>query len=402
MCPDYPPLVRGGGAETFKLLTETWRECGHNVTVLSTLQKNKNLNNLPKKDNLGDPILFHLFSLPKIFKEATFFAPLIFAEHHKLLKWIKRNYYKFDYIVINGITETISREVLFHLPATMKDRIILINHGLPTAKYDKFLSFISIIVHKSIGKILVMKSNKIVVFSDSSAYEYNGFYGLGVEQKLYQFPLGIDFRQFKQIYRFLSHDETNIRYWTHKLGIKSKFIFSIGRNVRTKGFDQLVKSFSEILPEFPDLELVIGGDSTEYTNELKWLTEKLKISDKVKFLGRVEESAKIALFLNCDLFVIPSLKEGFGLNAIEARVLNIKTIATLTGSHGKILDEKRCNKLIIDPEAELTNAIREMLNKQECIQKWNEGIEQKFDIKKTGKELINVMLDSVEESIKML
>ena len=389
ICPDYPPLVRGGGAETFKLLTENWSLDGNCVTVITSTPHRTAL---PTKGSYDKSVSsYRLVPLPPTFSEARFFSPLYPLEHLRLMRWIKSECHKYDYIIVNGITETISREFLLHIPSSYLDKVILIDHGIPTADYSWLFSTFSRFIHKTIGKVLVEKLRSIVVFSEASEKEYVNTFGLNLNQRIHKILLGMDFAQFKELFINLSKDGIKKSEILIKLGINKNFIFSIGRNVRTKGFEQLIYAFSEIASDFSDLELVIAGDLTDYTKYLISISKKLNILDRVKFIGRIDEATKIALMITCKLFLIPSVKEGFGLNALEARVLSVKTLATCTGAHEAILDDPNCDMLIREPYKELTKSMTLLLESEKCFPQWNNEIESRFDIRITALELLKMM-----------
>ncbi len=77
-------------------------------------------------------------------------------------------------------------------------------------------------------------------------------------------------------------------------------------------------------------ELWIGGDG-DAKDELQALSRKLNISDNVRFLGRVEHEDLPNLLSLMDLFVVPSLRESFGVVAVEASACCLPVIVSDTG-----------------------------------------------------------------------
>ena len=94
---------------------------------------------------------------------------------------------------------------------------------------------------------------------------------------------------------------------------------ALGRFVKKKGFDTLLEAFASLRKE-SNVKLTIGGDGPE-RNALKQLAMDLDISDKVEFVGWVED---VAEFLSgSDLFVLPSREEPFGIVILEAMAVGI-------------------------------------------------------------------------------
>ena len=46
LCPDYPPYVRGGGAQTYKILADEWKREGHEVEVIASVPSALAMNRL--------------------------------------------------------------------------------------------------------------------------------------------------------------------------------------------------------------------------------------------------------------------------------------------------------------------------------------------------------------------
>jgi glycosyltransferase involved in cell wall biosynthesis len=84
-----------------------------------------------------------------------------------------------------------------------------------------------------------------------------------------------------------------------------------------KGVDQLIAALPVIRNELPGVRLRIAGTGDDLPR-LQTLSQAQGVADAVEFLGFVEESQLADEFNACDLFALPSGKEGFGLVFIEA------------------------------------------------------------------------------------
>jgi len=83
----------------------------------------------------------------------------------------------------------------------------------------------------------------------------------------------------------------------------------------------------------------IGGDG-EYLEEYQNLTEKLKLNDKVKWLGKLNREEVRVEFHNCDAFVLPSHLESFGIVYAEALACGKPVIGTYSGGPESIVNEQ--------------------------------------------------------------
>jgi len=143
---------------------------------------------------------------------------------------------------------------------------------------------------------------------------------------------------------------------------KQKTILYVGRLVKRKGADDLIKVHKQILQKIPNTKLVIVGDGP-YRKNLETLTKKLGIQDKVEFTGTLKGRKLYEKYAECNVFAMPSKRlvhdvEGFGMVFLEAALLKKPVVGTRSGGipeaviHGK-------TGLLIEPGD--TQALKEAL-----------------------------------------
>ena len=74
------------------------------------------------------------------------------------------------------------------------------------------------------------------------------------------------------------------------------------------------------------LKAVLVGDGPERGGAEKWVRSH-GLSDAVRFTGRLDHSEILDVFANSDVYVQPSVKESFGLAALEARTAGLPVVA---------------------------------------------------------------------------
>ncbi|MCX6275882.1 MAG: N-acetyl-alpha-D-glucosaminyl L-malate synthase BshA [Bacteroidetes bacterium] len=94
-----------------------------------------------------------------------------------------------------------------------------------------------------------------------------------------------------------------------------------------KRVGDVVKVFSKIVEKIPS-KLILIGDGPERVNIERECRES-KFCDQIRFLGKQEAVEEILSV--CDLFVLPSETESFGLAALEAMACQVPVITTNTG-----------------------------------------------------------------------
>lgn len=92
-----------------------------------------------------------------------------------------------------------------------------------------------------------------------------------------------------------------------------EYIFSIGTILRKKNFHVLPALLTN-----NDLELIIAGNPSPYSEIILSEAKKFGVQDRVKLLGAISDAEKDWYYRNCKAFAFPSIAEGFGLPVIEA------------------------------------------------------------------------------------
>jgi len=126
-----------------------------------------------------------------------------------------------------------------------------------------------------------------------------------------------------------------------------------------KGVDILLHAWRRVHVQFPDVVLQIVGDGV--VPEYKELTDRLQITDVVRFLGMHSELA--GYYSSADIFVLPSRREGMSNALMEAMLHGVPCVATnISGSQELITNN--VNGILVPPRdpALLANGISYLLS----------------------------------------
>jgi glycosyltransferase involved in cell wall biosynthesis len=189
-----------------------------------------------------------------------------------------------------------------------------------------------------------------------------------------------------------------------KFGLNKKIILYVGNTRPYKNLPRLIKAF-ELLKKHGDqcCQLVIGGGESRNLPILKRLTKSLGLEDSVVFTGNLSDREVIALMNAADVFVFPSLFEGFGLPPLEAMACGTPVVTSNAGSLPEVVGDAA---LLVDPcnEHEIANAIQRLLLdeklRNELIGRGFERVKL-FSWERTARETLQVYEAVITKNNKM-
>jgi D-inositol-3-phosphate glycosyltransferase len=205
---------------------------------------------------------------------------------------------------------------------------------------------------------LVESCHRIIAATQREKSELMQYYE-GEPQKISVVPCGVNMDLFQPL------QNPDIR---KKLGFgdDQKTILFVGRFDALKGIDRLLKAMAH-LRDHRGLKLVIIGGDGQNAPELKKfqdLSLELGITDKISFIGRVEQDDLPQYYSAADLLAVPSYHESFGLVALEALACGTPVVATEVGAMDRIIRKGKTGCVVADPEPEaLAKAIANFISK---------------------------------------
>lgn len=167
------------------------------------------------------------------------------------------------------------------------------------------------------------------------------------ESKISVVPNGVDTNKY-------SPDSPEV-----EAGDYENILLYVGPIMERKGLKYLIGSLPSILQTHPNTVLmVVGGGGRE---ELLQQAEEIGVIDNVEFKGFVSDDLLPEYYSAADIFVFPSLLEGFGMVLLEAMASGLPVVASNTsaipevvGPGGRLVPKKDPNRL--------AEAVNDLLN----------------------------------------
>lgn len=124
----------------------------------------------------------------------------------------------------------------------------------------------------------------------------------------------------------------------NKYNIHGSYILDISRFIPHKNVITLVNAYLEFRDRFPTHteKLVVIGSSGDKENEVYRARNSSKFKEDIFFVDFVEGEDLNAFYSGAELFVFPSLSEGFGLPVLEAMASGVPVITSNIASMGEI------------------------------------------------------------------
>ncbi|GHH96999.1 glycosyltransferase family 4 protein [Neobacillus kokaensis] len=132
---------------------------------------------------------------------------------------------------------------------------------------------------------------------------------------------------------------------------KRKYIFSIGRIVKEKGFETIIKA-AEIAMEKGQKFLFIIAGKGPMLDIYRRQVEERKLGEYVVFIGYITDKERDVLIQGCEMMVIPSLYEPFGIVALEGMIQEKPVIVSNAGGIKGIVRHLQTGLLINPGDAE--------------------------------------------------
>lgn len=147
-------------------------------------------------------------------------------------------------------------------------------------------------------------------------------------------------------------------------------LFFMGRRNFEKGIITTILSLHYLIKEFKDIKLLVAGPKTfDYLKFIKKIPSKL--NSHIIDLGIVDMNTKTDALANCDVFILPSIDDAFGIVYLEAWLFKKPVIGALGGNVEGLIDDEQNGFLVP------FNNIKKLASKVEVLLK-NEKLREQI------------------------
>jgi glycosyltransferase involved in cell wall biosynthesis len=298
------------------------------------------------------------------------------------------------------------------IPPTFNKKIILTIHDLAFIRFPHFNFDWFIKKYKKLVKKNSLLSKRVIADSNSTRNDIIQFFGTK-ENKI-----GVVHLAAEEIFRKLDASELD-KEILPKFKITKKYILSVGTIEPRKNYATLIKAYNLFKLKYLSSGFKTGSPSMGSGSDLKnkdyqlvivgrtgWLSEeafaeyeKSPYKEDIIFVGRISDIELVQIYNHAELFVYPSVFEGFGLPVLEALQCGLVSLASNTSSIPELIHDRH---LLFNPadEAEIAAKIAEFLNKDNLKTELSQNAlnnASRFSWKKTAKKTLDIYRDTIRE-----
>lgn len=229
--------------------------------------------------------------------------------------------------------------------------------------YREALGFFGRLYYATFGKAFAKKSVSIITDSEHAKQDIVRIWKIDSE-KIVVIPLGI-------ADRYVPVDDPELLASVRsRFRLTAKYILYLGNFKPHKNVETLVLAFKKVSDRFREHKLVLAGPLDEHGRKIQGLVSKQEITDRVIFTDTIrEDDCPEALLSMADLFVFPTLYEGFGLPPLEAMACgtpvitsNLTAVPEVVGNAGVMV-----NPLDVDELADNISDLLADTDKRRCF-----------------------------------
>tara|TARA_B100000787_G_scaffold114955_1_gene85724 strand:+ start:1128 stop:2240 length:1113 start_codon:yes stop_codon:yes gene_type:complete len=125
-----------------------------------------------------------------------------------------------------------------------------------------------------------------------------------------------------------------------KYSLPNNFILTVGHLEKRKNFLPLIKAIKILKNDGQNIRLVIIGQNSDESEKIKSLITFLKLKKNIKIYSKLNDFEVACFYKSANLFVFPSIYEGFGIPLLESMASNLPMVLSNTEIFREVTESK--------------------------------------------------------------
>jgi len=194
-------------------------------------------------------------------------------------------------------------------------------HDMSLTLFPRYHPLRRVVLNRPLVNVAARRADAVITVSDSAKRDIVGLYGLDADRVrvVHEAPAP----SFRPV-----HDMAALQRVRQSYGLADRFVLYVGTIEPRKNLPTLIDAFAarRRAGDLPH-QLVCVGPYGWLCRDIESRVERLGIRDAVKFTGYVPFADLPAIYSLAEMFVFPSLYEGFGLPVVEAMACGTAVVA---------------------------------------------------------------------------
>lgn len=268
----------------------------------------------------------------------------------RLLKWDRPAGWRADF-QLNQLVQNTGTELLhipYLLPATFVPcRYLMTVHDLADFLYPRHTGWRQSLQFRRTRRAM-LKAEKILAVSRATQRDIENLFQIPSEH-IRVIPNALDER-FLLAGRVSGQAQgaarqEEVRLTHERYGVKDPFLLYVGSARPQKNLARLIEAFAAVKgelgghPQYQNLKLLIIGDELSEHPDLRHTVARTRMTKDVRFLGFVPLEILRIFYQSAEVFVFPSLHEGFGLPPLEAMAMGTPVVTSNVSSLPEVVGD---------------------------------------------------------------
>ncbi len=329
-------------------------------------------------------------------------ANLFFTNKPRLLEINGRHNYKFTKFIPGKVWNQLGKKQLLppidmirggkpdvvvnfdfvRLPVSSRVKTITVIHDLAFVHFPEFIESKNLARLNKFVPMALEKSDRIVAVSEYTKLDIVKSFGVS-KDKIDVVTNAVD--------RTVFHPKVDKSIFS-KYDLPSRYLLYVGNIEPRKNIVRIIEAYSRLPDSVTDkYGLVVAGGKGWKDQEILESCNRSTRKDKIHFPGYVDSNDLASLYSHAELFLFPSLYEGFGLPILESMACDTPVI---TGKNSSLPEVGGSAAYFVDEKniVSISKGIEEIINKKNVKDRLvSAGREQakKFNWEKSADNMIN-------------
>jgi len=256
------------------------------------------------------------------------------------------------------------------LPMPKKIKVAVTVHDVGFKRFAQLYKPVQVWYHDLTMRRIKQRADLIITISNFSKKEIIDLYHID-PSKIQVSYLGYDRVAYNEQAKNVAVDVLK------KYQITDPYVLYVGRLEKKKNIGNIVAAFALAKEKWPELKLVLAGNSGHQFEEIKKIIAENRLESEVIITGYIDQKDLPPLIAGAQAFLFATLYEGFGLPILEAMACGTPVITSRIAPHDEVAGEAA---LLADPYSPPEMA--------ECIIKLKENPEFKNELITKGLERV--------------